>query len=287
MAILTELNLYPIKSCGGIALREATITAAGLMSQHIYDREWMVVDANGVGLTQRTHPQMATITPRIKADTLELRAPGMLRLEIPLDLPDPDEAPTANVRVWYEDEKIQHKAYDCDDITATWFSKAIGVPCRLVRFHPHAKRLSSAKWTQGTEVPNLFSDGFPMLVISEESLADLNQKLRAQGRDALPMNRFRTNIAINDIGAFEEDFAETIKIGGVVLKPVKPCARCTVPSVDQATGIVGPSPLDIMQYYRANDKVDGGLTFGMNLMLVEGEGQTVRVGQDVEISLAF
>jgi uncharacterized protein YcbX len=286
MAILTQLNLYPIKSCAGIALREATITAAGLMSELIHDREWMVVDANGVSLTQRTHPKLALITPRIKADTLELRAPGMLRLEVPLDLPDPDEAPTIDVRVWYE-EDIQHKAYDCDETTAIWFSNALGVPCRLVRFHPHAKRLSSAKWTQGAEVPNLFSDGFPMLVISEESLDDLNGKLQAQGRAALPMNRFRTNIAIGGIGAYEEDFADTIKIGNAVLKPVKPCARCTIPSVDQATGIVGPSPLDIMQSYRANPKVDGGLAFGMNVMLLSGEGQIVRVGQEVEIDFAF
>jgi uncharacterized protein YcbX len=286
MAILTELNLYPIKSCGGIALREATVTQAGLMSEQIYDREWMVITANGVGLTQRSHPRMALIKPRIKADTLELSAPGMLRLEIPLGLPEPEHAPTLNVRVWDEDE-IQHKAYDCDALTATWFSNMLGEPCRLVRFHPHAKRLSSMKWTDGAEVPNLFSDGFPMLVISEESLADLNQKLRSQGRDALPMNRFRTNIAISGIGAYEEDFAETIKIGNVALKPVKPCARCTIPSVDQATGIVGASPLDVMQYYRANAKVDGGITFGMNVILLEGEGQTLRVGQEVDVSLAF
>jgi uncharacterized protein YcbX len=286
MAILTQLNLYPIKSCGGIALREATITAAGLMSELIHDREWMVVDANGVSLTQRTHPKLALITPRIKADTLELRAPGMLRLEVPLDLPDPDEAPTINVRVWYEGD-IQHKAYDCDEMTATWFSNALGVPCRLVRFHPHAKRLSSTKWTQGAEAPNLFSDGFPMLVISEESLDDLNAKLQVQGRAALPMNRFRTNIAISGIGAYEEDFADTIKIGNAVLKPVKPCARCTIPSVDQATGQIGPSPLDIMQSYRANPKVDGGLAFGMNAILISGEGEIVRVGQEVEVEFAF
>ena len=92
MAILTELNLYPIKSCAGIALREAILTAAGLMSEHIYDREWMVVDTQGEFITQRNHPKLALITPRIKADTLELRAPGMLRLEIPLGLPHPDDA---------------------------------------------------------------------------------------------------------------------------------------------------------------------------------------------------
>jgi uncharacterized protein YcbX len=286
MAILTELNLYPIKSCGGIALREATITAAGLMSEQIYDREWMVVDAEGVSLTQRTHPKLALITPRIKSDTLELRAPGMLRLEIPLGLPDPDDALTINVRVWY-DHDVMLKAYDCDDTTATWFTQALGVPCRLVRFHPHAKRLSSMKWTQGVEVPNLFSDGFPMLVIGEESLIDLNERLQAQGRTALPMNRFRTNITIRGIGAYEEDFADTITIGKAILKPVKPCARCTIPSVDQATGIVGPSPLDILQSYRANPKVDGGLTFGMNAILVAGDGQTIRIGQEVDLHLAF
>lgn len=283
MPILTELTLYPIKSCAGIALREATLTTAGLMSDHIYDREWMVVDAQGEFLTQREHSKMALITPRLKADTLELRAPGMLRLEIPLDLADPDEAPTLNVRVWNDTVK----AYDCDDTTAAWFSNAIGVACRLVRFHPNAKRVANTTWTNGIEAPTLFSDGFPMLVISQASLDDLNQKLTAQGRDALPMNRFRPNIVINGVEAFEEDFAATFTIGSAVLKPVKPCPRCSVPSVDQATGTIGPNPLHILQTYRANPKVDGGITFGMNTILLEGEGQVLRVGQDVDIELAF
>lgn len=283
MPTLTELHLYPIKSCAGIALREATVTEAGLMSEHIYDREWMVVDAQGNFLTQREHPRMALIVPRIKSDTLELRAPGMLRLEIPLDLSDPDQAPTLEVRLW--DDTV--KAYDCDETTAQWFSNAIGVPCRLVRFHPHAKRLANQQWTGDIEVPTLFSDGYPMLVISEASLQDLNQKLTAQGRTALPMNRFRPNLVINGVEAFEEDYAETIKLGDVTLKPVKPCPRCPIPSVDQATGIVGPSPLDILQTYRVNPKVDGGITFGMNAILLEGDGQVLRVGQEVEVELAF
>ena len=283
MPILTELNLYPIKSCAGISLREAVVTEAGLMSEHIYDREWMVVDAQGNFLTQREHPRMALIVPRIKGDMLELRAPGMLRLEIPLDLSDPDEAPTLEVRVW--DDTV--KAYDCDETTATWFSNAVGVACRLVRFHPHAKRLANKKWTGDVEVPTMFSDGYPMLVISEASLEDLNQKLTAQGRAALPMNRFRPNLVINGIEAFEEDYVDTFKLGGATLKPVKPCPRCPIPSVDQATGIVGPSPLDILQTYRANPKVDGGITFGMNAILLEGEGQVLRVGQEVGVELAF
>ena len=283
MPILTELNLYPIKSCAGIALREATLTAAGLMSEHIYDREWMVVDANGVFMTQREHPKMALITPRIKAETLELRAPGMLRLEIPLGLPDPDDAPALEVRVW--DDTVQ--AFDCDETTAAWFSGFLGVPCRLVRFHANAKRIANTDWTGGIEAPTLFSDGYPVLVISQASLADLNEKLLAQGRAALPMNRFRPSLVIDGVGAFEEDYAASLALGNATLKPVKPCARCPIPSIDQATGTIGPDPLDILQGYRANPKLDGGITFGMNAILLNGDGELLRVGQEVDVQLAF
>lgn len=283
MPTLTELNLYPIKSCAGIALREATLTAAGLMSEHIYDREWMVVDANGVFMTQREHPKMALITPRIKAETLELRAPGMLRLEIPLGLPDPDDAPALDVRVWNDTVK----AFDCDETTAAWFTGFLGVPCRLVRFHANAKRIANADWTGGIEAPTLFSDGYPVLVISQASLADLNEKLVAQGRDALPMNRFRPSLVIDGVGAFEEDYAASLAIGNATLKPVKPCARCPIPSIDQTTGTIGPDPLDILQSYRANPKLDGGITFGMNAILLNGDGELLRVGQEVDVQLAF
>jgi uncharacterized protein YcbX len=283
MPIITELNLYPIKSCAGIALREATMTAAGLMTAHVYDREWMVVDSDGKFLTQREHPRMALIRPQLNADMLELRAPGMLRLQIPLDLSDPNSASTLDVRVWNDTVK----AYDCDEMTAHWFSNALGVECRLVRFHPDAKRVANPQWTDGVEAPTLFSDGYPMLVISESSLADLNEKLTSQGRDALPMNRFRPNIVIGGTGAFDEDFAESITIADVVLKPVKPCPRCPIPSVDQATGQVGPDPLDVLQSYRANPKVDGAITFGMNAILLAGDGKTIRIGQDVNVEIAF
>ena len=283
MPILTELHLYPIKSCAGISLREATLTPAGLMSEHIYDREWMLVDANGLALTQREYPNMALITPRIKADTLELRAPGMLRLEVPLGLPDPEDEKIIRVQVW--DDQLD--AYDCDDTTALWFSNALGVTCRLVRFHPNAKRLASTTWTAGVEVPTLFSDGFPMLVIGAGSLADLNEKLIAQGRAALPMNRFRPNLVFGDLAAYGEDFAESYQLGDATLQPVKPCPRCPIPSIDQATGEVGPDPLDILRTYRVNPKVDDGITFGMNAILLNGAGQLVRVGQQVDVNLAF
>lgn len=283
MPILTELNLYPIKSCAGISLREATLTPAGLMSQHIYDREWMVVDENGLALTQREFPKMALIEPRIKADTLELRAPGMLRFEIPLDLPDPADEKIIRVKVW--DDEVD--AYDCDDTTALWFSNVLGTTCRLVRFHPNAQRSASKQWTDGLEVPALFSDGFPMLVIGTGSLADLNEKLVAQGRSALPMNRFRPSMVFSDIAPFEEDFAKQYKMGEASLKPVKPCPRCPMPSIDQATGEFGPDPLDILRTYRVDPKIDDGIAFGMNTILLTGAGQVVRVGQNVDMELDF
>ncbi|WP_343732010.1 MOSC N-terminal beta barrel domain-containing protein [Duganella sp.] len=283
MPTLSAITIYPIKSCAGLSLEEATLTPLGLMSAQIYDREWMVVDSNGCALTQREHPRMALIKPTIKGATLELQAPGMLRLEIPLGLPDPQSAPTLQTQVW--DDSVL--AYDCDALTAEWFTKAIGVPCRLARFHANAERAVSTKWTDGVQATTMFSDGYPMLVTGTASLDDLNQKLVAAGRQSIPMNRFRPNLVIDGIEAFEEDYAESFQIGEVVLKPVKPCPRCPMPSIDQTTGEFGPDPLDIMQSYRAKPELEGALCFGMNSILIAGVDQRVRVGQEIEVTLAF
>ncbi|NRR31961.1 MOSC N-terminal beta barrel domain-containing protein [Oxalobacteraceae bacterium] len=283
MVTLSAITLYPIKSCAGISLREATLTGVGLMSVHIYDREWVVVGPDGVCLTQREFPQMALIVPKIKSTVLELRAPGMLRLEIELGLPDPELAPTLQVQVW--DDTVT--AYDCDDVTATWFSKAIGTPCRLARFHANAERKVSTKWTGGIQTSTLFSDGYPVLLAGSASLADLNDKLRAAGRAALPMNRFRPNLVIDGIDAFEEDYAAHFTLGEAVLKPVKPCSRCPMPSVDQDSGRFGPDPLDILQSYRAKPELDGAICFGMNAIVTAGDGQRLQIGQEIGVELAF
>ncbi|MRW93744.1 MOSC domain-containing protein [Duganella sp. FT80W] len=283
MPTLSAITLYPIKSCAGLSLAEATLTPMGVMTEQIYDREWMVVDSNGLALTQREHPRMALIKPTLKGTTLEVQAPGMLRLEIPLGLPDPATAPTLTTQVW--DDTVL--AYDCDELTAEWFTKAVGVPCRLARFHANAERAVSTKWTDGVQTSTMFSDGYPMLVTGTASLDDLNQKLVAAGRQAIPMNRFRPNLVIDGIEAFEEDYAESFQLGDALLKPVKPCPRCPMPSIDQATGEFGPDPLDIMQSYRAKPELEGALCFGMNSILIAGEDIRVRVGQEIEVTLAF
>ncbi|UTY56665.1 MOSC domain-containing protein [Massilia sp. erpn] len=283
MAILSEITLYPIKSCAGIVLHEATLTRSGLMTEQVYDREWVVVDENGIFLTQRDHPRMALIVPRLKSETLELRAPGMLQLEIELGLPDPERAPTLEVQVW--DDRVL--AYDCDATTAAWFSSFLGIPCRLARFHAKAERLTSGKWTAGTRHPTMFADGYPLLIAGAASLEDLNGRLRAAGREAIPMNRFRPNLVVAGMEAYEEDYVDTFQLGPIVLQPVKPCSRCPIPSVDQNKGEFGPDPLDMMVGYRAKEVVDGALCFGMNSVVLEGDGERLRVGQEIGVTLAF
>jgi uncharacterized protein YcbX len=283
MPFVTELNIYPVKSCGGIALREAVVTGAGLMSGEVRDREWMVVDLKGGFLTQRSHPAMALIRPRIASDALELHAPGMPALDIPLARHGTVDTSTMKVGLW--DDTLE--AEDCGDAAAAWLSGFLGTQCRLTRFHPGAKRFADRNWTGGQEVPALFSDGFPMLLISEASLADLNGKLIAHGRETLQMNRFRPNVVIGGIEAFEEDYIASLAVGGATIRPVKPCPRCPIPSVDQATGRIGPDPLDILRAYRADPLVGGGITFGMNAILAAGEGRVLRVGCEAEADFAF
>lgn len=281
MATVTELVLYPIKSCGGLSVPEAQLALDGLSASGVHDREWMVVTREGLFLTQREYPRMATITPRIEDDVLAVEAPGLSPLQLPLA--HDGAAPMLEVLIW--DDHVC--AADCGDSAATWFSDAVGAPCRLVRFRPDVQRPTSTKWTGGVPSATRFADGYPILLIGQASLDDLNAKLAKAGRDRLPMNRFRPNLVVEGIDAFEEDFVATFTDGDIALRPVKPCARCPIPSVDQATGIPGPDPLDILQTYRANARMEGAVTMGMNIIVDDGIGRTLRVGQQFEAELAF
>jgi uncharacterized protein YcbX len=283
MPILSQLVFYPIKSCAGIQLSSATLTGAGLMHEQIYDREWMVVDDDGNFLTQREYPRMALITPRLRSETMELRAPGMLRLDITLDLPDPATAPKREVKLW------QHtfKAYDGDSVTRQWFTQFLGMSCQLVRFHPEAHHPVNPARTAGKDIGTLFSDGYPLLLIGQESLDDLNRRLVAQGRAALPMDRFRPNLVIAGAEAHDEDHAARLTMGNAELRPVKPCPRCPMPSIDQQTGVPGPDPMDVLQTYRADVGGISGISFGMNCIVTQGEGEELRIGQEIKLELAF
>ncbi len=283
-ATIARLFVYPVKSCAGVELPEVLLTETGLE----FDRAWMVVDAAGEFVSQRELPRMALIQPQMKHMEMVLRAPGMLALHIAFDRV---EKPV-RVTVW----KDEVAAYDMGDIAAQWFSDFLSEPgkpqrLRMVRFDPEHRRLSSLKWTGDIEALNQFSDGFAVLVTSEASLGELNDKLVAAGRDAVTMQRFRPNIVLSGVEAQDEDRVDTLQIatveGGAELKGVKPCPRCPIPDIDPATAVPSPEVGDMLRTYRSNPRVDGAVTFGMNCIVLQGAEHLLRTGQAVGANYRF
>jgi uncharacterized protein YcbX len=213
-----------------------------------------------------------------------LRAPGMLALHLQIDVV---EAP-ARVRIW--DDEVS--AYDMGATAAQWFSDFLGRKLRLVRFDPEQRRLSDRGWTGGLEAANQFSDGFPLLVIAQASLDLLNERLVASGHAPVAMERFRPNLVLSGVAAHDEDrvatFAFEVATGSaVLLRAVKPCPRCPIPNVDPQTAEVDPAIGDALQAYRSNDRLNGAVCFGMNLAIMQGVDQTLRVGQAVTADYQF
>lgn len=284
-ALISGLFIYPIKSCAGVAVQDAILTETGLE----FDRAWMVVDDKGDFLTQREFPRMALIQPQIKHYEMVLRAPGMLALHVKLD---EVEAPV-RVQVWGEEVA----AFDMGKVAAQWFSDFLGTTARLVRFDPDHKRVSDLSWTGGLEALNQFNDGFPVLVISEASLEHLNARLTAAGQTAVSMARFRPNIVLasapgsDALAPHDEDRLDVLHVstaqGVVQLKPVKPCPRCPIPNIDPATALSSPEVGDMLQSYRADARVNGALTFGMNVIPLGGLDHQLMVGQSVKASYQF
>jgi hypothetical protein len=279
-AHIARLFVYPVKSCAGVELRESVLTDTGLD----LDRAWMVVDANGEFVSQRELPRMALIQPQLKFHDVVLRAPGMLALHLSIDAV---EEPV-KVRCWNDEVD----AYDMGNIAAQWFTDFLGQTLRVVRFDPDFQRLSNKKWTGGIDAPNQFSDGYPVLVISEASLAGFNERMVAAGHAAVGMERFRPNIVLSGIEAHDEDRLDVLSIvadgeSPVELKAVKPCPRCPIPNVDPATAQVTTEVGDMLQTYRKNDVVNGAVSFGMNLIVLAGDGQTLKAGQTVTANWRF
>jgi uncharacterized protein YcbX len=278
-ATVSRLFLYPIKSCAGVEVDEALLIETGLE----LDRAWMVVDADGIYVTQRDLPRMALITPQLKYSDMVLRAPGMLALHIAID--KVETATTA--RVWGDTVR----AFDMGNLAAQWFSDFLGRPLRLVRFDPEQQRLSNKKWTGNIDAENQFSDGFPILVLSEASVALLNTKLVAQGHAPVGIERFRANIILSGLEAHDEDRLDVMHIatneGEVQLKGVKPCPRCPIPNIDPKTGLSSPTVGDLLQSYRRNDLVGGAPSFGINAVILQGIEHSLRVGQSVQANILF
>jgi uncharacterized protein YcbX len=286
---LRSVHVYPVKSCAGVTLDESLLIETGLE----FDRAWMVVDAAGRFVSQRELPRMALVRTTLKHTELVLRAPGMLALHLALDAV---EAPT-QATVWNDTVA----AYDMGDLAAQWFSDFLAAPgsdaggvkfpLRLARFDPEQKRLSNKQWSGDIDAENAFGDGFPLLVVSQASLDALNERLARKGVAAMTMARFRPNLVLDGLDAHGEDFLDEIRFdtpeGPVRLRLVKPCPRCPIPNVDPETGEPGLEPGDTMSTYRADERLDGKITFGMNAVIVEGIECGLRAGMSGAASIRF
>jgi len=287
MMHISEINIYPIKSLKGIRVESSFVEERGLQ----YDRRWMLTDKDGMFFTQREFPRMALVEVGI-GDDLYVTAEGFGTLEIPLE---PETGRKQQVTIW--DSVCEGEVYS--QVVNEWFSDVIGEPCQLVYMGDDSRRDINERFNKGGEVVS-FADGYPLLVIGEASLADLNDKLDVAHAGRLPafqpllMNRFRPNIVVSGSDAYAEDRWDRIKVGDAVFRGTKPCARCVITTVDQAKGeFDGKEPLKTLSSYRMAkhvipDRIQAygmsptAVLFGQNL-IGESIGATIRMGDAVEV----
>ena len=259
---LTAIHLYPVKSLSGLDLTHAKLDSFGLE----HDRRWMVVDPEGRFLSQRSLPRMALIQVAVDDQGISLSAPGIS----PLRVSKPSERdPRVSVEVWRD----RCEATPAGEPADAWLSQFLGVDCKLVHMADDVRRQVDQRYAK-PEHHTSFADGFPLLLISEASLEELNSRLH----EPVTMKRFRPNLVVTGCSPYEEDQWSSIKIGSMVLQLVKPCSRCAITTVDPLTGIRGREPLVTLARYRQRGNQ---VYFGQNL-LHQHPGE-LRVGMPVEI----
>ena len=279
--VISQMFIYPVKSCAGIEVSEAILHQTGLS----YDREWMIVDQDGAFVTQRQIPHMVWISPRLTSDALYLSAPEHPEVRIPLSTAGTPKS----VTVW-RDTLIGD---DMGDEVAAWLDACLSVPgkqYRLIRFSLHSTRISAKEWTGDIVAHNMFSDGFALLVVTQRSLDVLNERLVERGHDPVDMLRFRPNLVLEGLDAHAEDELADLMLhtasGLIDLKLVKPCGRCPIPNIDPYTATSSPEVMDTLASYRRLRRMHDAICVGMNGIVLSGAGQMIRVGQPFEAQLA-
>lgn len=263
--ILSEINIYPVKSLGGISLTSSVVEQRGLK----YDRRWLLVDENGIFMTQRDFPQMALISLSIHNG--ELLGEHKTDKHIsPLTIPLHSES-SANIEVVIWDDKCRAllvgKEYD------DWFSDALKYKCKLVFMPDTERRIVEKKFITDEQVVS-FADAYPFLIIGQSSLDDLNSRLETP----LPMNRFRTNFVFTGGTPFEEDEWKSFSVGEIKFRAVKPCARCVITTTDQETSLRNEEPLKTLSTFR---RFGNKVLFGMNL-IADSYGM-IKVGDKINL----
>jgi len=272
MPCVTGLFIYPVKSLRGCAVSAAELDALGFVG----DRRFLVVDPTGKFLTQRTVARMALITAQLSPGTLTLSADGAGSVSLPTDS-DPT-APLRAVSVW-KSEGL--KAEDCGAAAAAWLSAFLGLSCHLVRI---GKRFVRANLKPAARPGDVFAfaDACPFLVISEASLANLNDRIQESHGEPVPMNRFRPNLVVDGCDAFTEDTWARFRIGDAVFRSAGKSDRCIVTTTDQLTGERGKEPLKTMATFRRGEADSTAVYFGVNVIHETKQG-TLRVGETLEL----
>lgn len=274
---LSALHIYPVKSCRGLSISSAELDDHGLVG----DRRFMIVTAaDGLFITQRSHPRLALIATALDPNALTLSTSGHGSVTVGRALrPTVGDKPrpTRLVTVW----KSTVTAEDCGDEPAEWLSSFLGLPLRLVRMGGTYQRPNLKRAAQADDVVS-FADSCPFLVISEASLADLNDRLVAKDEEPLPMNRFRPNLVVAGCAPYAEDTWTRLRVGDVVFRSAGPCARCVVTTTDQSTAERGKEPLRTLATYRRDAANPTDVNFGINLIHETKHG-TVQMGAKVEI----
>lgn len=266
-ATVTALFVYPVKSMRGIEKSRVRVAATGFE----WDRQWMLIDGKGTFLSQRTHPQLARIVPQVTPTALVLNMPELAPLSVPLS----GGGEHLQVRV-HRDACV---GVDQGPEAAEWTSRAVGQAVRLVRVPPLTERRANPEFAGTVPAPMGFADGYPVLVCNEASLEDLNERMP----EAVPMERFRPNIILRGLPAWAEDRIDALHIGALTLRLVKPCVRCTIPSIDQRTGLPSTDPGPVLRQFRF-DKGLLGITFGENAVIASGTGCEIERGASCRVS---
>jgi uncharacterized protein len=291
---ISALTLYPIKGCQGIVLKQAFALNEGLAvklanGEMLHDRQFMVVDSQGQFITQREVPLMATIGVSIAAEGLSLSAPGHEILHVPINSKLHRARKARNVVVW----NFSGSGLDVGLSTTAWFTKVLQRPAALVQFDGSVPR--NCKEVRNISSKTYFADSFGYLLLSQASVTDLEQRMREHHQDAsfeLPANRFRANILLDGIAAYEEDHVRTFDFEGTVLEVVSKCVRCNVPGVDQLSGEVQlGQPTAVLDTYRLDPEL-GGSTIGVNAICLKTVNQSagyamIKIGQKIAIEYAF
>jgi uncharacterized protein len=292
MPHIKALTLFPIKGCRGIPLQQAFALPNGLAVQlkngrWVHDRQFMVVDSQGLFITQREVPSMATISVLLGDEGLVLRAPNHPDIEVPAC------KKVRPVIVW----SFEGFGLDAGPKIMAWLSSVLQRPAALVEFSPAHARQCKAVGSQGSTT--LFADSFAYLLISQASVSDLEQRMREHHQDAslvLPPNRFRANVLIDGVEAYEEDLVQTFahssrqandSYGQTTLEVVSKCVRCNVPGVDQHSGEVQlEAPTALLDTFRL-DLALAGSTIGVNAILASSGHHLLQIGDNLTVEYAF